>query len=201
MPKVYSPLPPLELLQRRLTYNAETGEFTWRENRRRARAGSPAGRINAIGYHEIGINGKLYQAHRIAWFFVTQKDPVSSEIDHINGKPWDNRACNLRLATRSQQLCNTSTRSDNCSGHKGVHWDARKRKWKVQIQVQGKRSFVGYFDRIEDAIAARRKAELELHGEYSAHVCRSASQATPNRRSQTRRKPDQPAAHAGAHLP
>jgi HNH endonuclease len=43
-------------------------------------------------------------------------------MDHVNGDRADNRWCNLREATQSQNQANTSMRADNISGYKGVCW-------------------------------------------------------------------------------
>ena len=54
------------------------------------------------------------------------------------------------------------TRSDNTSGHKGVYWNKRQRKWHAQIHLRGKNYHLGYFENIQDAIDARKAAEEEL---------------------------------------
>ena len=76
-----------------LSYNPKTGEFRWKvENSRRAKAGSIAGHIAAdSGYIYIRLNGTLYRAHRLAWFFVHGEQP--NVIDHINHDRADNRNC------------------------------------------------------------------------------------------------------------
>jgi len=64
---------PIELTAQRLrdvlTYDADTGQFRWRVTlSRRAVAGKVAGCKNrTLGCIYIGIGGRIYKAHRLAW--------------------------------------------------------------------------------------------------------------------------------------
>jgi hypothetical protein len=49
--------------------------------------------------------------------------------------------------------------SHNTSGVKGVTYDKSRHKWQATIEFQRKRYYLGRFDRKEDAIKARKKAE------------------------------------------
>lgn len=150
-----------------LDYNPETGVFTWRVQRRgTARVGSIAGRVDSGGYIQIAIYGRRYQAHRLAWMIVHGAWP-EKHIDHINGKRRDNRLCNLRLATQSENLCNTKRRSDNTSGVKGVSWHNASKKWRARIAIYRQTKILGYFATPEEAHAAYCNAARELHGEFA----------------------------------
>lgn len=50
-------------------------------------------------------------------------------------------------------------RSDNTSGHKGICWNKRNKKWQSQIKIKGKNINLGYFTDKQDAINARLEAE------------------------------------------
>lgn len=153
-----------EELMALLVYSAVTGIFRWRVDRGgTARAGSIAGCINGKGYLVIGINGKLYLAHRLAWLYVHGVWP-SDEIDHINRDRADNRIENLREATSAENKRNVGKRHDNTSGYVGVTWCKTKQKWKAQIQHDGKTTHLGFYDILEDAIAARISGELLYWG-------------------------------------
>lgn len=52
--------------------------------------------------------------------------------------------------------------SDKKSDHVGVVWHKGKGKWMAYIGRAGKQKYLGVFDNVEDAIAAREKAELEF---------------------------------------
>lgn len=47
------------------------------------------------------------------------------------------------------------------SGYPGIHWHKQKGKWMVNLNINGKKKYIGLFNQIEDAIAARDKAIKE----------------------------------------
>lgn len=55
----------------------------------------------------------------------------------------------------------------NTSGCVGVSWKTDKQKWQARIYFNGKCKHLGYFDRKEDAIEARKEAENDLYSKYS----------------------------------
>jgi HNH endonuclease len=142
----------VERLHELLHYDPETGVFTWLASRHNGRAGTIAGwrRHQREGYRCITIDGRSYQAARLAWLWVTGKWPAIY-IDHINGKPGDNRFANLREAGFSQSSQNTRTYGTNTSGVRGVSFSKRLRRWKATIDIDGKQIHLGHFDTKEDA--------------------------------------------------
>lgn len=148
-------------------YDPKTGKITYRRTIRayggfRYR-GEEAG-TDKDGYVHIGFRGTIYRAHRLAWYFMTG-DWLSSkqDMDHINGDRADNRWENLRLATRSQNMLNKNNalRHDNVSGYRGVSWREETGKWHARITIDGKIVLLGDFRNKEDAVEARKAAELE----------------------------------------
>lgn len=85
-------------------------------------------------------------------------------VDHINHLKYDNRRSNLRVCTQHQNNMNMKMKSNNRTGHKGV--GIYKGKYRARITYNGKDMTLGYFDNIEDAIAARQEAEEKYFGEY-----------------------------------
>lgn len=79
--------------------------------------------------------------------------------DHINLNGLDNRRLNLRPATHKQNLENTRLHRHNTSGFKGVSWVNKSSKWQATIKHNGKHIYLGVFDKIEDAVTARKAAE------------------------------------------
>lgn len=51
---------------------------------------------------------------------------------------------------------------NNTSGIKGVHWHKGIKKWYASISFKGKSYSLGYYKNIEDAAAARKRAEEKL---------------------------------------
>ena len=150
-------------------YDQELGKFYWLITpNSRAKAGDEAGYIcSTNGYHGLKYNGKDYLAHRVAWFFVSGTLPVE-QIDHINGVRSDNRISNLRECTASQNQKNHCLHKNNTSGHSGVSWSEKRKKFLVAVCVAGKRINIGRFADLSDAIAARKGAEKKFYGDFAS---------------------------------
>lgn len=137
-----------------LAYDSDTGVFTWKKpTSNRVRVGDIATCLNNHGYLRIGLFGKRYQAHRLAWFYVHGVWPTN-EIDHINRDRTDNRIANLREATRTENALNVGAHQLNSSGIKGVSWDKLCKRWRVQIRTGGKTKYVGVYKTKEEAAIA-----------------------------------------------
>ena len=89
------------------------------------------------------------------------------EVDHINGKPNDNRIENLRITTHCNNMKNEKLYANNTSGYKGVYYSKREQKWKAHITSDNVVYHLGTFDSKKEAIEARKRAEEKLHREYS----------------------------------
>ncbi len=147
-------------LKNLLAYDPDTGVFTWlKPTSNRIKPGALACSVNTIGYVRIGIGNKRYLAHRLAWLYVYGVWP-KNEIDHINRNRQDNRICNLRDATSQENKINSGLKSNNTSGIKGVSWDKKCNRWRVQARVNGKKTYVGIFNDIKDATIAYQKATV-----------------------------------------
>lgn len=67
---------------------------------------------------------------------------------------------------RSIQAFNTGPRSNNVSGKAGVMWDSQRDKWQAFLYKDRKKIFLGRFDDLDAAIAARKAGELKFYGRY-----------------------------------
>lgn len=160
--------PTFEVVSELLSYEPETGLFTWRSTcgKRKTTTGQVAGTVKAsTGYRVMKFGQKPYRASRLAWLLMTGAWPVGM-VDHINGERADDRWVNLRLATASQNSANGRLRSHNKSGFKGVIATASGR-WAASIQCKQRRERLGTFDTPEEAHAAYLQAAKEIFGEFA----------------------------------
>lgn len=125
-----------------LTYNPNTGIFTWNKTNKYRSKGDIAGKNTRLGYITISIFSKTYFAHRLAWVYIHGVWPIE-ELDHKNINGRDNRICNLREATVSQNKANYKKRKDNKSGYKGVGWQKSQKKWRARICTRDGRLNLG----------------------------------------------------------
>lgn len=65
---------------------------------------------------------------------------------------------NVREGTIPSMLMSKKSKA-NSSGFKGVSWNKKRGKWLAQIGFKSKNIFLGYFDKKQDAINARKEAE------------------------------------------
>ena len=130
-------------------------EGAWKQSNKRRPAGTPAFTTTIEGgYLSAMFFGTQVLAHRVAFLWMEGRWPT--EIDHINRSPPDNRWCNLREVTRSQNRLNVGPPSNNTSGALGVY---RRKDGVYSVHIAG--VYVGRFKTRQAAIAARQQAEQE----------------------------------------
>ena len=151
-----------------LCYNKDTGIFTWKVSRGRVKEGSVAGYAGKDGYIQIGLDGKLYNAHRLAYLYYVGYMP--SMVDHINGDKQDNRWSNLRPCSKTSNGYNSKLNKSNKSGVKGVSWHKTAGKWRAQLDINGKTRHLGLFEDKEEAIELMQLVREEAHEEFARHV-------------------------------
>lgn len=93
--------------------------------------------------------------------------PDDKEIDHINGKAYDNRRANLRLCTHAENMKNRKRHKNNTSGYKGVWLRKATGKWEAAIRNDGKKVHIGTFANKLEAASAYNRAAIRLHGEFA----------------------------------
>ncbi len=164
-----------------LRYDSDTGNFRWlirtHGGGRLILPGDIAG-TPKDGYISLTLGKVNYRAHRIAWYVMTGDWlPSSQDIDHINRNRSDNRWCNLRLKSRSENNLNSEKAPNSKSGVRGVHWVRKTNRWQARIVVDGILYELGQFDDFTAAIAARRAAEFRLLGENAVSNYRVPTQS------------------------
>jgi hypothetical protein len=93
--------------------------------------------------------------------------PKGFDSDHVNGDGLDNRRCNLRVATRSQNQANSQKRTGTSSKFKGVSWDSTWKRWVARLQVKGKMIRIGRFASEESAAMAYNDTARKYFGPYA----------------------------------
>lgn len=165
-----------ELLVNLLEYHPEVGTLFWRRRDRsffksdsshiswnKRKAGTLALRTKSTGYWSGRVLGFNFLAHRVAWAIYYGCWP-KDQIDHINGRRWDNRIENLRDADVFINARNKRLGSRNQSGTFGVYPVEEGKSWDAFI---GKKR-LGRFATKEEAVFARRSAE-KLLGYHPNH--------------------------------
>lgn len=118
--------------------------------------------VNNDGYAYTSKRGEPIFMHKIV--ANANGDVVT---DHINQNTLDNRKKNLRNTNYSMNGFNRKVKKTSESGYNGVWKDKQTGKWKSGICVNGKKIHLGYYALLEDAIEARKKAEIKYRGELS----------------------------------
>lgn len=113
------------------------------------------------------IRTHVDETHSIFMHSLVYGDKKKLDIDHINTVKSDNRKENLREATRGENVINRKPISTNLSGVTGVHWNSNAQKWQAVIMKDGVSHYLGIYTDYNDAVNARRMAEIYYFGEYS----------------------------------
>lgn len=159
-----------------LSYDAETGILTWKPREgdkafNTRRAGKPAGcrHVCTVGkaYIQVRVRDELHHAHRVIWAMVHGNIPDRMQVDHINGDGTDNRLCNLRLVTPSENKRNMRRLSNNSTGRVGVHLD-KNGKYYAKAWFNGKPKHLGFSSDFAGAVALREAWEKE-QGYHANH--------------------------------
>jgi hypothetical protein len=122
----------------------------------------------------LGSNGYAYFSthatgpRTLHSFVMEGRSSREEHVDHINGNKLDNRKANLRsVSPQVNQVNRKRLSAANTSGHRGVARTnaSQSKPWRAQITARRKNIHLGLFATLEEAIEARRMAELSLFGE------------------------------------
>lgn len=115
--------------------------------------------VNNYGYLVSGSN----ILHRV----VMDAKDNDLVIDHIDHNKLDCRKQNLRVCSISQNAMNMIKPSRNTSGCKGVSYHKYSNTWRAFITKNKKQIYLGYYKLFEDAVKARKDAEVKYFGKYN----------------------------------
>ena len=114
------------------------------------------------GYFQGKLFGKSLLAHRVVYVLAHGSWPQA--VDHIDGNPQNNSPDNLRACTTQTNQFNTTRRTTNRSGFKGVYKHGKS--WVARICIDGVAKRLGAFPNPELAAKAYTDAAKELHGDF-----------------------------------
>lgn len=155
----------LDELRTAFRYDPDAGLFYWRVKRSSNQdVGDIAGsrRGGRADYWRLRFDGVEYEAHRVAWLFMTGAWP-DGLIDHRDLDKLNNRWLNLRPATVAQNSANARGRGAH---PKGVTLH-RNGRYQAQVKASGRNHYLGLFDSPEEAHAAYVVAATRYFGEYA----------------------------------
>lgn len=96
------------------------------------------GSISSGGYGTLTVHGLFKYAHRLAWELDHGPIPDGLVIDH----KCRNRRCvrpdHLHVVTTKENAENTVANCDSATGIRGVSWNERSQKWRVQVKHFGR---------------------------------------------------------------
>ncbi len=148
-----------EQLKALLNYDPLTGVFTWTDQSGVPTTNNQAGTITTNGYRSIQVLGIPYQAHRLAWLYVTGSWPKDS-LDHDDHNRSNNIFTNLKPVTYEGNGKNLSRRNTNTSGFTGVGVSGTG--WRVQIKTPEKLTYLGYKNSLFEAVRLRKQADKDF---------------------------------------
>lgn len=143
--------------ERHFQYDPSTGKlFRIKE----LAAVQDSGKANRIWFGE-----KQRQATHIIWYLMTGNwPPQGMVVDHIDGDPTNNCWENLRLATHTENMRNTTRDSRTHNRDLGMERGVQKRGNSFLVSISG--FYIGSFHTVEEANAAALAHRKDIHGSF-----------------------------------
>lgn len=139
----------------------EVAQYSWHGLEvTKGRSGRPL--VYAASKAVLRLTGSQY-LHR---YLLGVTDP-QVKVDHENHNGLDCRRINLRLTTNQQNQFNRRSNVGSTSQFKGVHWDPRKKRWRVRPKINGKYVHIGNFTDEVEAARAYDEAVANFQREFS----------------------------------
>lgn len=147
-------------------YDPISGKVFWKKTTaNRVKVGDEAGSLcKSTGYLNVKVNNKLYTLHRIAILLSMGKYEKGTQVDHINHDRSDNRLENLRVVSSAENMRNKSKLNTNKTGITGVrliYTPKGTKRYTANIMYNYKGIYLGTYDTLEEAAAARAEAEIK----------------------------------------
>lgn len=105
-------------------------------------------------------NGKRATVYLHRWLTSC---PSDLQVDHFDNDTLNNRRENLRILTNSENQQNPKGAQRNSkSGVLGVFWSESCRKWIGQIELDGKKQYLGAHKRLSEAANVVKEARAKF---------------------------------------
>ena len=119
--------------------------------------------IDQRGYARTYMKGETILMHRMIMGVLNEKKVV----DHIDGNKLNNKRENLRVCSQLQNTMNRKKNTRNSTGYTGVCFNKKANKYVANLNYNHRRIYLGLFETIEEAVEARKKAELFYRAEFN----------------------------------
>lgn len=150
-------------LRKIMRYDGNTGKLHWIVSPRYGICpGDEVGGAHPDGARRVMLCQKAYLYHRLVWLYVYGVWP-SQHIDHIDGDRGNNRLCNLRDVSCTENRQNSVIpHKQNKLGVQGVSKLEGYELYTAEIQIDKNRIRLGTFRTLEEAKAAYAQAKRPL---------------------------------------
>lgn len=168
----------LEAFKATFHYDPITGRITYKILYNNKSPGSIADAFKHTGYRNgksrgtvavINFKNIRVRSHRAAIFLMTGEfPPYWVDVDHTDGDTTNNTWTNIRIASKSQNMCNAKLRVDNTTGVKGVSktpFDT----YAANLSINGVYTRIGTFKTLSEAEQAINEARKFHHKEFANH--------------------------------
>lgn len=125
--------------------------------------------IGTHGYPEARFADRsLVRLHR---FILGLAAGDRRQGDHVRGNKLDCRRDKLRICTNAQNVQNRQRRPSHARDQHlppGIRWEPQRAKYGARVMANGKYVLLKRFEKLDDAIAARRKALAAHRKEFAS---------------------------------
>ena len=148
------------------TFTYKEGNLFWRiKPRQGVHIEDKVGYTTKRGHTIVRYKKINYKLHQLIFLYF--KGYLPKLLDHIDGNPSNNQIENLRECTPNQNQWNRKLSYNNTSGHKGLIFHKRSKKWGSAIYVNCKRIWLGTFITKEEAAKAYNQAAIHYFEEFA----------------------------------
>ncbi len=112
-----------------------------------------------LGYMRSTTKPQVYAHHLVADRMGLQYDRLLTVIDHINQNKYDNRRDNLRVATRAENIKNSTKHKPAIGIYK------LKKPWRACVYLPNRKRKIKAFATKQEAIIARQ----QMLAQYKQH--------------------------------